>query len=332
MKKIYWLLISACFIYACKNNCEKDVDLSGINGEVNIIRTEKELFEINSPATALQWMQKYPDVSTNYFQRSAFPHDSLLANYLYKFYSNKELKDLYKASDSTFGDLSAIKSNLQTLFQHIKFYYPKFYIPKVYTIVSGFQFDKDIYISDSVIVVSIDYFLGKKAKYRPPFYSYFLERYEKEYIVPMISLAVSSKFNVVDLKDETMLANMIFYGKAYYFSKKVQPCIPDSLLVQYSSQQLEDIHNNQEIIWGHFIQNKLLFETKPQLIEKYIGESPRINEIGEKCPGRIGRWLGWEIVKSYIEQYPEMTLQELMAEKDAQKIFRLSKYKPQYKK
>src|SRR6185437_6371898 len=181
-------------------------------------------------------------------------------------------------------------------------------------------FDKDILVKDSMVAVSIDYFLGKQAKYRPPLYEYFLERYNKPYLVPMLMMAYSEKFNKMDGNDHTMLAEMIYYGKAHYFMEKMLPCTPDSMIIMYPGKELEDVKAHEVAIWEHFVQNKLLFNTQTYYIDKYVGEAPRVQEIGEKCPGRIGRWLGWQIIRTYMENNPSVTLQELMAEKDAQKI------------
>ena len=63
-------------------------------------------------------------------------------------------------------------------------------------------------------------------------------------------------------------------------------------------------------------------------MNKYIGERPNIPEIGKQCPGRIATWVGWQIVRKYMEEHPQVSLQQLMEEKDAQKIFQQSKYKP----
>ncbi|MBA4057291.1 MAG: gliding motility lipoprotein GldB, partial [Marivirga sp.] len=51
-------------------------------------------------------------------------------------------------------------------------------------------------------------------------------------------------------------------------------------------------------------------------------------QVGEKCPGRIGQWIGWQIVNTYAETQPEMSLPQLMAAGNAQKLFKESAYKP----
>jgi len=144
----------------------------------------------------------------------------------------------------------------------------------------------------------------------------------------MIALAISSKFNNANLNDQTMVASMIYYGKAHYFVERVLPDLADSLNIMYSGQELKEVENHKNLIWGHFISEKLLFNSTRFIVDKYCGERPKVVEIGDKCPGRIGRWLGWQIVRSYMREHPEVTLKQLMEEKDAQKIFKQSKFNP----
>jgi hypothetical protein len=183
-----------------------------------------------------------------------------------------------------------------------------------------------------MVVIGIDYFYGEKAKYRPTEYDYMLNRRKSELLVPGLALRIGlEQFAVKNPKDETLLNDMVSWGKELYFMEKVMPCAPDSAIIMYSSAELEDVKNHMSIIWGHFIENKLFYETKPDIKRRYVEEAPKIAVIGDKCPGRIGRYIGWQIVKTYMEKNPEVTLAELMADTDSQKIFKLSKYKPRGK-
>jgi hypothetical protein len=65
--------------------------------------------------------------------------------------------------------------------------------------------------------------------------------------------------------------------------------------------------------------------------QKYLGERPKTIEVGEKCPGRIGQWVGWQIVNKYQETHSETALPELMQISDADKLFKESHYKPDKK-
>ena len=124
-----------------------------------------------------------------------------------------------------------------------------------------------------------------------------------------------------------MLAEMIDHGKSYYLLSQLLPCTPNHILIGYTKKEWKDSFDNEVIIWANFIENELLYETNHQMKQKFLGERPNVYEIGEKCPGRIARWLGWQIVNDYVKNTGG-SVQELMAEKDASKILRLSKYKP----
>jgi gliding motility-associated lipoprotein GldB len=330
MRQFLFFILLCLGLSACKNKAKDKAVVENIQVSIPFQRLEEELFRINSTEDVKSFFMKYPLVAEKYFDMdSSMLEDPEVLQSFYEFYSNKFLKEFYLEAKGSFGDIAPLQSQLEDFYKHVKFYYPNSTAPKAYTVVTGFNPDKPFFVNDTLLVLSIDFFLGPKAKYRPPYYKYMLDRFEKPYIAPFIALAVSLKYNITDYKDETMLANMIYHGKSLYFAEMMLPQLADSMLIMYTGKDIAGVEENQKTIWGHFIQNKLLFETQPHIIEKFIGERPKVTEIGDKCPGRIGRWLGWQIVRKYMSKHPEVTLQQLMSEKDSQKIFRESKYKPE---
>ena len=87
------------------------------------------------------------------------------------------------------------------------------------------------------------------------------------------------------------------------------------------------LEENEAFIYSYFIQNELFFENQSKEKQKYMSERPSTYEISPQVPGRIGRWLGWKIVSSYMDQN-QITLEELLLEVDFKKIFYNSNYKP----
>ena len=63
----------------------------------------------------------------------------------------------------------------------------------------------------------------------------------------------------------------------------------------------------------------------------YIEETPFTKQFGNDSPGRLGIFLGWKLIQSYMKNNPEVTLPELMQISDYQKILNNSKFKPQVK-
>lgn len=321
------VLFISLIIFGCQQNKEKRPDVSHIAVEVSVKRLEHDLFSATSKEEVHDFLNANKILKQQFFYADQYPHDSILVNTLFDLINDPHIDTLYRETQAAFGDLSDLQAQFAEAFRYIKYYYPDFQAPEIQTIVTGFG--RDMYISDSVIIVGLDYYIGKGATYRPiDLPQYILRRYEKEYIVPSYVLLLSSKYNKINAEDHTMLADMIFYGKAYYFASKVLPDVPDSILIGYESASLKDVHENQQIVWAHFVENELLYETSHFVKKKYMDERPKTLEIGNKAPGRIGVWLGWEIVKQYMRNHPEERLPDLMETKDAQQIFMKSRYKP----
>jgi isoleucyl-tRNA synthetase len=108
--------------------------------------------------------------------------------------------------------MSSLEAEFEEAFANLKYYYPDFTPPKIQTVVSGL--DTDLFVSDSLIVVSLDFYLGRGAKYRPKMYEYLLRRYDTNDIVPscLLIYGISDRFNKTELADKTVLADMIAYG------------------------------------------------------------------------------------------------------------------------
>jgi len=329
MKRFFLIGLLITVVNSCmeENECQKAPDISGIAMDLKVTRLENTLFDLGSKEEIADFLRKHRAFSDYFLGASEFPNDSLLINNIYRLTQDPYIDTLRSEADRIFGDFSDLTAQFESAFKYLKVYYPEARIPEIQTVITGFG--QDLYISDSVIIIGLDYFLGKEGKYQPVDYpEYIRDRFQKEYIVPTCVLHLSNFYNRSDPQDKTILADMIFYGKSYYFTKKVLPCTHDSLIIQYTGQQIKDVNDNQDVIWASFVENQLLFETSHFVKSKFLGERPYVAEIGKKCPGRIGAWLGWEIVKEYMDNHPEVTLPELMEEEKAGKLFAESEYKP----
>jgi uncharacterized protein YjaZ len=85
---------------------------------------------------------------------------------------------------------------------------------------------------------------------------------------------------------------------------------------------------NEARIWAHLVDEELLFKTEYMTINKWINQAPFVAGIPKESPGRLGQWVGWQIVRAYMNENPSITVQELMQNDNAQDILNRSKYKP----
>jgi hypothetical protein len=131
-------------------------------------------------------------------------------------------------------------------------------------------------------------------------------------------------------QDNSLLSKMVYNGKILYFMDKTLPDVADSTKIGYTAQQLKWCEDFKGNIWGFFLEENLLYETDYQKIQKYLTEAPFTPGLGDKNESapKLAVWTGWQIVKQYMDKHPNVTLPQLMTDRDAQKILNESKYRP----
>ena len=179
------------------------------------------------------------------------------------------------------------------------------------------------------IIIGLDYFLHKNSKYKPQdIPEYILYRYTPQHIIPMTMALYCSRYNQISNLDQTMISEMLDFGKLYFLLSRILPCTPKHLIIGYSKEEWDLIEKNEKTIYSVFVDRKLFFETNHLVKNKYLSERPQVFEVSPSCPGRIGRWLGWKIIKSYMENNPNIEIQNLLSNTDNKEIFFQSFYNP----
>jgi hypothetical protein len=329
MRAVSLIAITVLF-FSCKNDTCREVP--GITEEkvmINIERMEKSLFDAEDKEEIIQFLSRNEAISVGLFHSDQYPDINILSERIFKLINDPYIDTLYNESIESFNSYEEnFRSEMELAFARLNYYYPNSNVPEFQTVVSGLY--NDVYITDSLIVLGIDFFIGEDASYRPlDMPQYILKRYSSEYLVPTL-LKYYLDPMVQTGNESTLLSEMIDYGKLFYFISRILPCTEDWRIMGYTPEEMQSSERNQEIIWANFVENEVLYETSEETKRRFIGERPNVYEIGEACPGRIGTWIGWEIVEAYAVQ-TNATLQEIMAEKDHHKIFSKSGYKPKNK-
>jgi len=97
----------------------------------------------------------------------------------------------------------------------------------------------------------------------------------------------------------------------------------------YAQEKLDWAVENEGQIWAFFIEEQLLFSTETNLNKRFLENAPFSKFYKEQdglSPGKIGVWIGWKIVQSYLK-HNKVSLQEFL-KLDETIIFNNSKYKP----
>lgn len=332
MKHLIGFFIVLCFA-SCSSNKEGDVkQLPEIKWDMQ--RLDRSFANAPSELAMDSILKKHPEIGIGYF---SCPPDKtpLLARDLYQLFQNPALRKFYEQSqDSSFFGGDRLEKELKIAFQRVQKEFPGMKTPKIRTVFSGFgglgsEFSaQHLQVTDSLIVIGLDFFMGKKGLYMPPnVYDYQIRRLEPRALVGQIILQYSAFLNKQNEEDHTLLSDMIWYGKGYAFTKTIVPELADSLLFGYTTQELLETNAFQKQVWEHFIDNKLLFNKEELTKNKYLGERPKTPEIGPACPGSIGRWVGYTLVQHYWAANPKLSISKIMADQDFNRMFLKSAYR-----
>lgn len=319
MKKYILLLLVLGSLASCKKENETEQKIAEIPVEKVKIERFERLFYEGGEKDLQSIKLQYP-----YF----FPPGNTDDVWIDKM-NDPLLQELHTEVKNKFPTTDAVEDDLSTLFQHIKYYYPDFKSPKVVTLISEMDYQNRVIYTDTLLLISLDLYLGKEHRFYESFPAYQVQEFEESQITSDVVTAFSQG-KIANPSNRTMLSLMIYFGKELYMKDLLIPSETDAVKMGYTEEQIKWAQANESEIWRYFIEKNLLYDTDPKLPGRFINPAPFSKfylELDNESPGRLGVWLGWQIVRSYMENNKNVTLQELLAT-DAKTIFDNSKYKP----
>ena len=320
-------------IFSCSRNPLK-IDVSKINIQVKVGRLDQDLAQVNGEnfkviLPALQ--RKYNEFFEVYNQEIlgiGGSQDSLFSTYLFTFLKDSSYIGPKHYSDSLFKNFEPYADQLEQAFRHFKYYYPELRVPFICTYLSGFN--QSIVTTPEVLGISLDKYLGSQCR----FYSqlgipdYKRRNMNPQKIVYDALYGLASQQFEYKGNTENLVSAMIHQGKLLYFLDAMIPDGPDSLKIGYTLDQLKWCEVHQTEMWSYLIEKKMLFSGERMELVRFINPAPFTSPFGQKSPGRTGAWIGWQIVKSFMNKNPQVSLNALMLENDYHKILNESGYSP----
>lgn len=317
MNKFFSIAIVIFVLISCKEEAKPLVDVSKINIEVTVDRFEKQFYNANLE-TLPALKNKYPYL---------FPAQNADSIWIQKI-NNSDEQTLFNKSQQVFNDFDEEKEQLADLFKHVIYYHPSFIEPKVITLITNLDYENKVMYADSLLFVSLDMYLGANDEVYKEFPEYLSKNYKKEQLIVDVASAISDRFLIAN-RNRQFIDVLIHEGKKMYLIDSYLPLVSESQKIGYSANEIEWIILNEAEIWTYFVENNLLYSTDSQLNARFIENAPFSKffiDIDKESPGRVGVWLGWQIVKSYMNNN-NVTLQQLL-QTNADEIFKKSKYKP----
>jgi len=317
-KSIVFTLMILVFINGCNTTDKVEAEIEKIKVDVNVTRFDREF--ASAEVGDLPSLKKtYP-----YLFPTQYP-DSIWEAKL----QDTIQIELFDEVGKAFPDFSDEKQELEVLFQHIKYYFPQFKVPRIITLTNEVEYNYRVILADSLLLIGLDNYLGPDHRFYIDIQNYIASGLDKKFIASDVADNFAKKV-VPRLNDRTFLSDLIYYGKILYLKDKLMPSQSDAIKIGYSQEQLDWAIANEESIWRNFVEQEHLYSTDKELRQRFIEAAPfskfGLELIDNESPGRIGQYLGWQIVRAFMSNN-ELSIQQLL-NLSAEEIFKKSGFKP----
>ena len=329
--------IVICFFllsfFSCNSN-PLEVNVENQQVDLKIDRMEKDLFESKLPnmnETNRYLFQKYGSLYEVFVAKmigEGSIHDPQIGARLQRFVSDSIIQLIYTDIKHEFGDFTAYENEFKEAFKHYKYYFPDSLVPRLVTFYSNFN--AKVFPANNTLAIGLDMYLGadnKSVQQIPPdvLPQFIKNDMEKKYLVAdAMKYWLLNRFYNEDTGDD-FASKIIELGKIMYLLDAMLPHVSDDIKMNYTPEELLWVQQNENNIWKSLIDNKVLYTKNPMLINQYIVDGPFTKGLTSNSPSKVGIWVGWQIVRDYVEQN-DVDVLSLLKEKNSIKILKAYKH------
>ncbi|MCC1483889.1 gliding motility lipoprotein GldB [Winogradskyella immobilis] len=313
----YSITLVLLVLMSCNKDSALEKEIANVEVSFNVERFDKAL-AVATPKDLSTLKQTYP------FLFSKRIPDSV---WIGRFNDSLQ-KVLLNEVDKAFGDFKTETAELKGLFQHLKYYDKNYKTPRVITLTNDVDYRNKTIVNDSLVLIALDNYLGGDHPFYQNIQLYISERLSGDKIVSDIAEEYAKKYTYQQRR-KTLLDEMIYFGKLLYFKDVMIPFKSDAEKIGYTTEDVEWAKVNENQIWSYFVEKEVLFSSESKLFGRFIAPAPFSKfylQLDNESPGRLGQYIGWQIVRAYANRTGDDVFKILRTEPDD--IFKNSKYKP----
>ncbi len=338
MKRVYIGIIAGIsLLFLLVTGCNRnrlDVDISGMELELDIARFDRELFtmDLDTVNQAVSYFYNqygdFYDVFNVHVINIGPASQKHYGSYLSMFVNDPQNREVYRETQQVFPTMEPYEEELEKAFKRYLHHFPDSAAPSVVAFVS--RFNHKLFTVSRTIGVGLDQYLGRDSRYydrlRTPEYMQY-NQYPGKIPTDVAHVWGTALFPYNDSLDN-VLSRMVYQGILLYFTEALLPDAPDHVKIGFRPEQLAWCEENEQRMWEYLVENDLLFSSDPLDIKKLTEDAPYTYYFSRESPGKAAVWIGWQIVRKYARRNPGLPVREIFTETDYQEILRESRYSP----
>ncbi|TVQ50696.1 MAG: hypothetical protein EA362_01740 [Saprospirales bacterium] len=342
------ILLILGLLLMLNSGCQRDKsdpipDVSHIEVEVAFIHFDNHIRDAWSGGLegVKNLLEKYPEFSEIYFGGimeiwSADEAPDSLYFRMQEFLESPFYETMSDTINLAFSNMGKIKDKLESAFRFYHYYFPERNIPSVYFFVSEFTYGNVIFEKEpgiDALGIGLDMFLHGYFDYSV--LSFFNTAFAA-YNMRTLDRAHLPKKTMDVIWDDILgpppmgrtIDLMLYYAKKHHLNKLTLPYTHDSIIFEYTPEQLEWTEANEAHIYNYLIEEDLLYTTDMGRYARLVNPAPHSAGMPPEAPGRVVNWLAYKMLRAWIRNNPDKTLEDLISLTDGDEFLRQSRYRP----
>lgn len=165
---------------------------------------------------------------------------------------------------------------------------------------------------DSIVLIALNHYLGADFPGYAGWQDYRRAVKTPEMIpYDLAGVLAATQYPMTD-KEPTLLSWMLYEGVLVEARMRLVPDASLAKALGYSRQQLDFAKDNLRKMWEEMRLQRIVYDTDPLTIDKYIAVAPSTPLLQGTSPGRIGRYIGYRMVQSYLSKHPGTSLRQML--------------------
>ncbi len=345
MKSGVYLFLLAGFLVACTEDSETlpPPDVSAIKSDVTVLRFDRAMMGIDTNDTGPGIARLDSDFGSfsDIFLRHVIPlrrgdfSPEEQKDVMRAFLTYPLVKKIDQLVEDQFSDqdLADQEARLEQALRYYMYYLPDAPVPDtLVTYLSQFELAAFLY-GEGQLAVGLDFYLGPDFDYlsvdpREPIFSEYLSRtYTPEHMTAKLMRVLIDDY-LPRPRAGRLVDYLLYEGKKLYLLDRVLPETPDHVIQEVTEEQMGWLKRNEIAIYAQLQKENQFYSTDPTLVKKLTQPAPYSQGMPRESPGQAVNYLGKRIIASYVKANPQVTMAELLAIDDGQKILAGARYKP----
>lgn len=347
MQKSSFIFLVIIILNVCFSACDQEThvslpDISNIKADIEFIRYDQKLDSLDAERPSISYEKliiEHPNITDLYFKKLIKLYDKNHDSFnlkLIEFIEDDRMNKLREIINNTYPDTKNVEVEIETACKYFKHYFPEHPLPRMYTLFTEFGYQTFIFSDNDGldgIGIGLDMFLGDAFDYKaynptdPAFSDYLTRSYNKDHLAKKtMEILVEDVIGLPPGK--RFIDQMIYQGKKLYILDKILPTHHDSIIHEYTNDQLSWVQNNELQIWDFFLEQEIMYDSDKMKLSRYLQPGPTSKGMPPESPGQTANYIGYRIVEAFMKRQPDIDMTALINYKDSQKLLEASRFKP----